>query len=194
MDGGKPRLRGARMEGAPSSGTSRRLVTLRRGETRRFGVQFLVSKSIREIENTLTANARPVAVGIPGYVLPMDLAGDLWVSSRQSIHSIAAQPAEALEIAAAEGVQGWSRYRVTGKQWGRSTPDHHLCGWHAAGDSLLRHQAQRHRARRPGPIHFHEALVRRSIGSIQARSVVHDVRSRAQCRRVAGSAGSGWRG
>lgn len=95
-------------------------VTLRRGETRRFGVQFLVSKSIREIESTLTANARPVAVGIPGYVLPTDLAGDLWLSSRQSIRSIAAQPTGALEIAAAEGVQGWARYRVTGKQWGRS--------------------------------------------------------------------------
>ncbi|GFE79926.1 hypothetical protein GCM10011487_19260 [Steroidobacter agaridevorans] len=95
-------------------------VTLRRGETRRFGVQFLVSKSIREIENTLAANARPVAVGIPGYVLPTDLTGDLWLSSRQAIRSVVAQPAGALVIAAADGVQGWSRYRVTGKQWGRS--------------------------------------------------------------------------
>ncbi|WP_206606369.1 DUF5695 domain-containing protein [Steroidobacter cummioxidans] len=96
------------------------VVTLRRGETRLFGVQFLISKSIREIENTLAANSRPVAVGIPGYVLPTDLAGDLWVSSRQPIRSIDAQPAGALEIATAEGVQGWSRYRVTGRQWGRS--------------------------------------------------------------------------
>ncbi|GFE90105.1 hypothetical protein GCM10011488_50590 [Steroidobacter agaridevorans] len=95
-------------------------VTLRRGETRRFGVQFLVSKTIRDIEHTLSANARPVAVGIPGYVLPTDLTGDLWLSSRQAISSVVAQPAGALEIAAADGVQGWSRYRVTGKQWGRS--------------------------------------------------------------------------
>jgi hypothetical protein len=95
-------------------------LTLRRGETRRFGVQLLVSTSIREIENTVTANARPVAVGIPGYVLPTDLAGDLWLSSKQAIRSMAAQPTGALEIAAAKGVPGWSRYRVTGKQWGRS--------------------------------------------------------------------------
>lgn len=95
-------------------------VTLRPGETRRFGVQFLVSKSIRDIETTLAANARPVAVGIPGYVLPTDLTGDLWLSSRQAIRSVVASPAGALEIAAAEGAQGWSRYRVTGKQWGRS--------------------------------------------------------------------------
>ncbi|HEY0683263.1 MAG TPA: DUF5695 domain-containing protein [Steroidobacter sp.] len=95
-------------------------VTLRRGETRRFGVQFLISKSIRDIESTLAANARPVAVGIPGYVLPTDLAGDLWISSRQSVRSIASHPAGALDITAAEGVQGWSRYRVTGRQWGRS--------------------------------------------------------------------------
>ncbi len=95
-------------------------VTLRRGETRRFGVQFLVSKSIRQIESTLAANARPVAIGIPGYVLPTDLPGDLWISSRQAVRSIVAQPAGALETAAAERVQSWSRYKVTGRHWGRS--------------------------------------------------------------------------
>lgn len=96
------------------------VITLRRGETRRFGVQFLISKSIRDIENTLIANARPVVVGIPGYVLPLDLPGDLWVSSREAVRSIAVHPAGALDVAAAEGVQGWSRYRVAGRQWGRS--------------------------------------------------------------------------
>lgn len=95
-------------------------VTLRRGETRRFGVQFLLSKSIRDIENTLTANARPAVVGIPGYVLPTDLPGDLWVSSRQTIRSIVASPAGALEATPGAGIEGWARYKVTGRQWGRS--------------------------------------------------------------------------
>lgn len=94
-------------------------VTLRRDETRRFGVQFLVSKSIREIERTLVSHARPVAVGLPGYVLPTDLPGDLWIRSRQSIRSVVAQPAGALEIAAAKA-EGWSRYKVTGRRWGRA--------------------------------------------------------------------------
>lgn len=106
--------RGAQQWNEPTS------VTLRRGEARRFGVQFLVSRSIRDIENTLSANARPVVVGIPGYVLPTDLTGDLWLSSRQAIRSVDASPNGALEVTAAQGVPGWSRYRVTGKQWGRS--------------------------------------------------------------------------
>lgn len=96
------------------------IITLRRGETRRFGVQFMLAKSIRAIENTLVANRRPVAIGTPGYVLPEDLPGDLWVSSPRPIRSIAAHPAGALEIEAADGKQDWARYRVTGRRWGRS--------------------------------------------------------------------------
>ncbi len=96
------------------------LVTLAPGETRRFGLQFLLSKSIREIEHTLAANSRPVAIGIPGYVLPTDLAGDLWVWPQQPIRSVTVHPAGAVDVVAGEGAKGWSRYRVTGRQWGRA--------------------------------------------------------------------------
>src|SRR4029079_10499626 len=51
--------------------------TLAPGETRRYGVMFLVADEIRDIERTLAENRRPVAVGIPGTILPMDLDGRL---------------------------------------------------------------------------------------------------------------------
>ncbi len=94
--------------------------TLAPGETRKFGLQFVLSKSIRDIENTLAAHARPVAVGIPGYVLPTDLAGGLWVQSKQAIRAVSSHPAGALDIAKVDGVPGWTKYRVTGRQWGRA--------------------------------------------------------------------------
>ena len=48
-------------------------VTFAPGETRTYGVKFLIAPEIRDIEKTLAANKRPVGVGIPGYVLPTDL-------------------------------------------------------------------------------------------------------------------------
>ncbi|HET7626312.1 MAG TPA: DUF5695 domain-containing protein, partial [Verrucomicrobiae bacterium] len=54
--------------------------TLAPGATRTFGVKFLVAPEIRAIEKTLAANGRPVAVGIPGYILPMDMDARLFLN------------------------------------------------------------------------------------------------------------------
>jgi hypothetical protein len=96
------------------------IVTLAPGATRKFGLQFVLANSIREIENTLTAQSRPVAVGIPGYVLPTDLPGDLWIRSSHAISAVSSHPAGSIDIAKVNGVQGWSKYRVTGRKWGRA--------------------------------------------------------------------------
>src|SRR5579863_9760015 len=47
-------------------------ITLAPGESKTYGVKFLLSDSIRHIEKTLANNRRPVAVGVPGYILPQD--------------------------------------------------------------------------------------------------------------------------
>ena len=52
-------------------------LTLAPGESKTYGLKFLLSDSIRDIEKTLTKNARPVAIGVPGYVVPMDIDGSL---------------------------------------------------------------------------------------------------------------------
>ncbi|MSO50356.1 MAG: hypothetical protein EXQ49_10740, partial [Acidobacteria bacterium] len=46
--------------------------TLAPGQSRTYGLKFLLSPSIRAVEDTLAKAGRPVAVGIPGYVAPMD--------------------------------------------------------------------------------------------------------------------------
>ena len=63
-------------------------LTLAPGESKRYGVRFLVSDSIREIEPTLVANGRPVAVGIPGYILPADLDAKLFLKYDKKVKSI----------------------------------------------------------------------------------------------------------
>ncbi|RZK76761.1 MAG: hypothetical protein EOO85_10545, partial [Pedobacter sp.] len=42
---------------------------LKAGEHHEYGLKFILSPDIRSIEKTLVAAARPVAVGIPGYVI-----------------------------------------------------------------------------------------------------------------------------
>ena len=49
------------------------------GESKTYGLKFLLSPSIREIEKALAQNGRPVAVGVPGYILPTDLDGKLFL-------------------------------------------------------------------------------------------------------------------
>lgn len=96
-------------------------LTLAPGETREIGVRFLLSPSIRAIDSTLAANARPVAIGVPGYVLPFDLTADLFLRAAQRVKAIDVFPQDAMEVSAAPAVQGWSRYRVKGRKWGRAS-------------------------------------------------------------------------
>jgi hypothetical protein len=91
------------------------------GETRSIGLRFLVSDSIRDIEKTLIAAQRPVAVGVPGYVLPEDVDAQLYLHATQAVCSIAVEPAGAVEIQpGGTTAHGWLRYTLRGKQWGRA--------------------------------------------------------------------------
>ncbi len=93
---------------------------LQPGETRTYGVRLLVAPEIRDIEKTLAANRRPVAVGVPGYILPMDVDAHLFLNYPQKVRSIRSEPAGA--IAAVENSRtknGWKHYSLRGKAWGR---------------------------------------------------------------------------
>lgn len=91
------------------------------GESRSYGVKFLVSDSIRNIESTLIKHNRPVAVGIPGYVLPQNQTGQLFLNYDSPVSDIKVEPEGSLEISR-EGVtdKGWKSYNLQGKEWGRS--------------------------------------------------------------------------
>ena len=95
--------------------------TLAPGERRSWGVRLLVAGEIRDIEATLLANGRPVAVGVPGYVVPMDIDARLFLRHGSDVRSLEVDPAGALEVRA-DGTTdgGWHRYDVRGRRWGRA--------------------------------------------------------------------------
>jgi len=95
--------------------------TLAPGATRTFGLKFLVAPEIRDIEKTLAANKRPVAVGIPGYILPMDLDARLFLKYPGEVKSVSVEPEDAISISkSAPGRNGWASYTLRGKKWGRA--------------------------------------------------------------------------
>lgn len=95
--------------------------TLAPGASRSYGVRFLVSDSIRGIESTLSAGGRPVAIGIPGYVLPTDTEGRLFLKHTGSVRSIEIEPAGAIAVTETKAtLGGWTAYSLAGKTWGRA--------------------------------------------------------------------------
>jgi len=95
-------------------------LSLAPGESRTYGIRFLLSDSIRDIEKTLAENGRPVAVGIPGYILPMDIDARLFLKSPKSVRSMKVEPEAALSISENGSAGGWRAYTLKGKTWGRS--------------------------------------------------------------------------
>jgi hypothetical protein len=90
------------------------------GQTQSYGVAFLVTPEIRDIEKTLIENRRPVAVGIPGYILPTDLDAKLFLNYPQKVKSIEIDPARAIAVTEnAPTKGGWKSYTLRGKTWGR---------------------------------------------------------------------------
>ncbi|MGD2135987.1 MAG: DUF5695 domain-containing protein, partial [Gemmatimonadales bacterium] len=96
-------------------------VTLAPGEQRSYGVRFLLAPAIRDIEATLVAHGRPVAVGVPGYVLPMDLDARLFLQHDADVRAVEVEPTGALAVEAGSSTaSGWRTYHVRGTRWGRS--------------------------------------------------------------------------
>ncbi len=96
-------------------------IRLNPGESHEFGVRFVLSPSIRDIEATLTKYNRPVAVGIPGYVVPMDIKADLFLRYGSDVKSIDISPGGALLVKRVEDTPGgWKKYEVTPSSWGRA--------------------------------------------------------------------------
>jgi len=96
-------------------------VRLNPGESSSYGVKFITTDAIRKIEETLIENDRPVAKGIPGYVLPKDIKGDLFLNYKHDVRSIDVEPAGAMVVNEEEPTPGgWKSYSVEGVDWGRA--------------------------------------------------------------------------
>ncbi len=96
-------------------------ITIAPGGSKTYGVRFLLTDQIRNIEKTLAANGRPVAVGIPGYVLPMGANAQLFLKYSKGVQSIEIEPKGAITYVAGKATAGgWRAYTLQGKTWGRA--------------------------------------------------------------------------
>src|SRR4026207_1848404 len=95
------------------------MATVAPGQTRTYGVKFLLAPEIRSIEQTLINAARPVAVGISGYILPMDIEGKLYLNYPARVKTIVSEPAAAIALEPGRPPEDRRRYTRRGKTWGR---------------------------------------------------------------------------
>ncbi|KAI8973100.1 hypothetical protein BD414DRAFT_581054 [Trametes punicea] len=91
-------------------------------ETQTYGLRFVLAPSIREIEDALQAAKRPVAVGVPGYILPSDQPGKLFLSFSSAVKSLGVSPVGALSWTENKDAKSpsWVGYTITPHTWGRS--------------------------------------------------------------------------
>ncbi len=90
-------------------------------DVRVFGLQFVLAPEIRMIEQTLLENKRPVAMGVPGYVVPMDVEAKLFLQYPERVRSMEVYPKDALTISQVKHKdKGIQSYAVKGRKWGRA--------------------------------------------------------------------------
>lgn len=94
---------------------------LQPGKTKNYSLKFVMAPSIREIENKLVEVGMPVAVGFPGYVLPQNENGKLFINHNKKIKEITVSPDNALTIT--KGIttkNGWDEYNIKGNVYSRA--------------------------------------------------------------------------
>ncbi|RYP21905.1 hypothetical protein DL765_001981 [Monosporascus sp. GIB2] len=96
--------------------------TLEPGESLQFGVRFSVAEGgVRELDATIRKTGTPVAVGVPGYIIPRDSPAQLFLQADSDVASIVAEPAGSLEVketgaltyAVTPSATAWGRARLT---------------------------------------------------------------------------------
>lgn len=98
-------------------------IVLKPGEQKQYGLQFVLSGAPADIEKTLTRLGRPVATGIPGYVLAKDVNAKLFLRYFRPVRSVISSPHGAIHIKKVKGQinGGWNQYELSGVLNGRST-------------------------------------------------------------------------
>ncbi len=95
--------------------------TLAPGESHTYGLRFVLSESIRGLEKAIAAAGRPVAVGVPGYIVPQNSDARLILNYSKPVKSMLVEPAGALTLTpAGKTPAGWAAYAVKAIGWGRA--------------------------------------------------------------------------
>lgn len=94
---------------------------LKPNEKLSYGFKLVVAPTIQEVEQTLKKYNRPVATGIPGYVIPKGTVAKLFLDYHQPVQKIEVVPSNALELKTDRTLQNGKKvYLVEGRQWGRA--------------------------------------------------------------------------
>lgn len=94
---------------------------LKPGAVKVYALQFILSGNAQDTEVKLIENSLPVAVSVPGYVLPQNAEAKLFIKYPKSIKSIKSFPSDALTVTALPvGKSSWLGYAVKGNAWGRA--------------------------------------------------------------------------
>ncbi|WP_343561441.1 DUF5695 domain-containing protein [Sphingobacterium sp.] len=90
-------------------------------ESKTFALKFVLAPGIKEIERTLLKNHRPVAIGAPGYIVPLDNPVKLFIKHNKAIKNIAVYPENALSVSKLKDTpQQWHQFEIKGQRWGRA--------------------------------------------------------------------------
>ncbi|KAI8634028.1 hypothetical protein F5Y19DRAFT_411747 [Xylariaceae sp. FL1651] len=96
--------------------------TLAPGQSMQFGVRFSVAKGgVRDLDATVKGTGTPVAVGVPGYIIPRGSPAQLFLQASSAVSSITSDPSGALAISQVSPASysitpsstAWGRVRLT---------------------------------------------------------------------------------
>ncbi|KAK4508188.1 hypothetical protein PRZ48_001926 [Zasmidium cellare] len=89
-------------------------ITLSPGQSVSYGLRFGLAQNVYDIEDAVASKDVPVAVGVPGYVLPVDMNGKLFLNTKSAVKSIDVEPSGALAFTStAAKNSAWKAYDVT---------------------------------------------------------------------------------
>ncbi|KAI1179580.1 hypothetical protein F4777DRAFT_574885 [Nemania sp. FL0916] len=98
--------------------------TLAPGQSMQFGVRFSLAKGgVRDLDAAVRGTGTPVAVGVPGYIIPRGSPAQLFLQASSSVSSITSDPSGALTVTQVStgsytvtpSTSAWGRVRLTVK-------------------------------------------------------------------------------
>lgn len=96
-------------------------IVLKPGETKSYGLQFILSGTAKDIESKLIENKKPVAMSVPGYVIAKDVDARLFINYGKKISAINVYPLNSLTVKSAGTTKNrWKSYAVKGNNAGRA--------------------------------------------------------------------------
>lgn len=96
-------------------------IVIEPGDTINCSFKLVLSDGVKHIQDTLLEEAHPVAMGVPGYVIPQDVHAKLFIKYNSEITSVKVEPNGALDVdEEGKTASGYKIFKVAGKKWGRA--------------------------------------------------------------------------